>query len=306
MRSIVSTNLRRLRQSKGYTQEYLAQQLNISPQSVSRWECGATLPDILLLPALAELYCVTVDDLFRPQAEAYLHLADRLSSLYETTRQRDDFIRADDAYRHLFAGGQYSTEDLRSYGCVHMMAMWECADKALSAFDKVMEQGPQVDKRCYYRCRGQKIQLLSFLGKHEHILREQEAALAANPQEPWEHVLMLAALCSAGKYEEAYEQLLRSAQQHREAAELYVYGGEICQALGRDEEALDWLDRGLALDSQLHDAKYAKAELYEKQGHFRKAQEIWYALAGDLDAQGFSLEATRPRERAENCAARIK
>lgn len=301
MRSILSTNLRRLRQAKGYTQEQLAQRLNTSPQSVSRWETGATLPDILLLPTLAELYCVTVDDLFRPNAEAYTHLADRLSSLYEKTRERDDFVRADEAYGQLFAGGQYSTEDLRSYGCIHMMAMWECADKALRAFDKVIAQGPQADERSYYRCRGQKMQLLSFLGKQDLIVSEQEASLVAHPQEPWEHVLMLSALCSAKRYERAYAQLTESVQRHPNAAELCVYGGEICQALGRMEEAVEWLDRGLALDPGLHDATYAKAELYETLGDFVGAEREWNRLAEDLEAQGFPYEAETPRKNAAVC-----
>ena len=138
MNSVFANNLRRLRQSKGYTQEQVADHLGVSPQSVSRWECGATFPDILLLPAIAEHYCVTVDDLFREGVDAYKHYADRLSSLYESTRDRDDFIRADNEYRRLIDSGKHTTEDLRSYGCMHMMAMWECADKAMMAFNEII------------------------------------------------------------------------------------------------------------------------------------------------------------------------
>ena len=109
MNHIFSSNLRRLRQAKGYTQEQVADHLGVSPQSVSRWECSATFPDILLLPAIAEHYCVTVDDLFREGAESYKHYADRLSSLYESTRDRDDFIRADNEYRRLIDSGTHTT-----------------------------------------------------------------------------------------------------------------------------------------------------------------------------------------------------
>ena len=63
MNSIFSENLRRLRQAKGYTQEQVSDHLGVRPQSVSRWECGSTFPDILLLPAIAELYCVTITEL---------------------------------------------------------------------------------------------------------------------------------------------------------------------------------------------------------------------------------------------------
>lgn len=45
------------------TQEEIAQALNVSPQSVSKWERGDTFPDITLLPALANLYETSIDAL---------------------------------------------------------------------------------------------------------------------------------------------------------------------------------------------------------------------------------------------------
>lgn len=62
---MLTENLKRLRCEKGLTQEQVAHRLGVSPQSVSRWECAATLPDVMLLPELARLYGVTVDDLYR-------------------------------------------------------------------------------------------------------------------------------------------------------------------------------------------------------------------------------------------------
>ena len=59
----IAENLRALRKGKDFTQEEVAEILNVSPQSVSKWERGDTLPDITLLPALANLYKVTVDAL---------------------------------------------------------------------------------------------------------------------------------------------------------------------------------------------------------------------------------------------------
>ena len=53
-----------LRKSRNLTQEQIADIFHVSPQAVSRWETGITYPDIELLPALADFFSVTVDDLF--------------------------------------------------------------------------------------------------------------------------------------------------------------------------------------------------------------------------------------------------
>ena len=55
--------IKNLRRDAGMTQEHLAELLSISPQAVSRWETDAAMPDISLLPPLANLFGVTTDHL---------------------------------------------------------------------------------------------------------------------------------------------------------------------------------------------------------------------------------------------------
>ena len=52
-----------LRRQKELTQENLAKELNVSAQAVSKWENDQTCPDISLLPELARILGVTVDEL---------------------------------------------------------------------------------------------------------------------------------------------------------------------------------------------------------------------------------------------------
>ena len=52
-----------LRKEKGLTQEQLAEKVGVSAQAVSKWENDVSCPDITLLPLLADLLGVTVDEL---------------------------------------------------------------------------------------------------------------------------------------------------------------------------------------------------------------------------------------------------
>ena len=56
--------IRRLRQDRGLTQEALAAALNVTAQTVSKWECGNTVPDVQLLPEIAIYFGVSIDQLF--------------------------------------------------------------------------------------------------------------------------------------------------------------------------------------------------------------------------------------------------
>ena len=54
-----------LRKAKGMTQQEVADRLAVSNKTVSKWERGEGCPDISMLPAIAELYEITVDELLR-------------------------------------------------------------------------------------------------------------------------------------------------------------------------------------------------------------------------------------------------
>ena len=53
--------IKALRRKSNFTQEKLAELLSISPQAVSRWETDVAMPDISLLPPIANLFGVTTD-----------------------------------------------------------------------------------------------------------------------------------------------------------------------------------------------------------------------------------------------------
>ena len=60
----IGNQIKALRIRKGVTQEAVAQHFNISPQAVSKWECGQSVPDIGMLPGLSAYFGVPIDELF--------------------------------------------------------------------------------------------------------------------------------------------------------------------------------------------------------------------------------------------------
>lgn len=60
---LIGERIKKYRKNKEMTQDALAQALTVSPQSISKWECGDGYPDITLLPAIANFFEVTVDEL---------------------------------------------------------------------------------------------------------------------------------------------------------------------------------------------------------------------------------------------------
>lgn len=52
-----------LRKSKGMTQKDLAEKLGVTDKAVSKWERGLGYPDISILPSLADVFGVTVEEI---------------------------------------------------------------------------------------------------------------------------------------------------------------------------------------------------------------------------------------------------
>lgn len=93
----LSKKIKALRFRSGLTQEQLADKLGISAQSVSKWENSVAMPDITLLPELAEIFGVSIDDLFdltseqrMNRIESRLDIEDELPA--DIYREYGDFL----------------------------------------------------------------------------------------------------------------------------------------------------------------------------------------------------------------------
>ena len=81
----LGAKIKQLRQSRGMTQEQVAQKLNVSNQTVSKWETGAACPDLSLIVPIARLFGVTTDELFDFSAVADKLRLEELQKQYDET-----------------------------------------------------------------------------------------------------------------------------------------------------------------------------------------------------------------------------
>ena len=69
MKMILSEKIMMLRKKNGWSQEDLAERLDISRQSVSKWESGASIPDLERIVNMSQLFGVTTDYLLKDEIE---------------------------------------------------------------------------------------------------------------------------------------------------------------------------------------------------------------------------------------------
>lgn len=300
-----SKNLKRLRMAKNLTQEQAAEALGVSTQSVSRWECNTTLPDVTMLPKIAALYCVTIDDLYKESSVAYENYAQRLLSVYESTHKPEDFLRADMEYRKLLKSGEYTTNDLRSYGIMHQYMMHDCIQKATELFDRVLQKGPEVDPQTYWRTRRQKGYFLWEIGRNDENIKEFLPLVQAGSGELQEWICLIQAYQFAEEYKIAWEWAQKAEKKFPESATLHIYSGDLCRDMKRYDEAFVHWQRAREMEPEWCDAAYSMGFCYEEMGEYQKAYETWTAIADDLEKRGFESEVVYPRELARKCREKM-
>lgn len=84
-------NLKKYRKEAKISQDELASRMGITPQAVSKWECGLSYPDITLIVSLADLFGITADELLRG-----VGTAKEISSTTDEYIEDCDGILADD------------------------------------------------------------------------------------------------------------------------------------------------------------------------------------------------------------------
>lgn len=77
LKSIIAANISDLRRRYNMTQLELAERLNYTDKAISKWERGESIPDVLVLKQIADLFGVTVDYLLQEEHPASAETAEQ-------------------------------------------------------------------------------------------------------------------------------------------------------------------------------------------------------------------------------------
>lgn len=303
--TVFSKNLKRFRTAKNMTQEQAAEALGVSAQTVSRWECNTTLPDVTILPRIAALYGITIDDLYKEASVVYDNYACRLCSVFEASQKPEDFMQAELEYRKLLKSGNYTTKDLRSYGILHQYMMQVCRDKAEELFDRVIQKGLAENPETYWSTHRQKGYFLWEIGRNQENIDTFLPLVEGGSDELQEWICLIQAYTFAKNYDAAFAWVQKAETNFPESAMLHIYAGDLLRSMKRYDEAFPHWKRALEMEPEWCDAAFSMGFCYEEMGEYEKACEVWTQLADSLTKRGFESEVALPRSQAHKCREKI-
>ena len=101
MKTNINENIRFYRKERNFTQEQLAEAMGVSVGAVSKWESGASVPELSLIMELADFFEISVDALlgFKTRNNSAKEIAERLRIMRSQKNYTDAFAETEKAIK---------------------------------------------------------------------------------------------------------------------------------------------------------------------------------------------------------------
>ena len=275
--------IRQYRFKAGLTQEQLADKLGVAPQSVSKWENAVSMPDITALPLLAEIFGISIDDLFDLTVEQRLNRIENRMDAEEELPQ-DVFWEYEE-----FLKGQITTEENRKRATSLLAYLYwhnmHAYGRKASRYAKEAIQDAPAEKDCQW--------ILSDTDKHaawdwnmanhSKVIDFYKGVVEAHPEAALPYMYLLDNLIADHRTEEAEYYLERyNTLEKAHPVMKHVYKAYI--ALARfDERTADQIMEDLVAEEPENNAVlFEVAQYYAMKADYSKAIG-YYELAFEKD-----------------------
>ncbi len=259
--------IKALRKQKNISQEVFANYLSVSPQAVSKWENGNTMPDVTMIPAIASFFGVSTDELFS-------------FNLYEIEKNVKAIVNEYSKYwdTDKTKAEQIIREGLKKYpGNDTLLNCLICVISELGKDDEVITIGKAlVESTKYDDVRFDAYRIMAEVYKAKGDYQLAKDAIEHIP-ELYFTKLKVAAMLLEG--EEMYE----AAQKHKNISaedliDMLIVIGKHLKENGETEKANTQLKIARkiidAFEDDFLETKYFKSTIYEDTAEQRKQIEV--------------------------------
>ncbi len=272
--------IRRLRDDRGITQEALAKALNVTPQTISKWERGTSMPDVGMLPKIAVYFGVTIDQLFAMDPEQQLErIENRIYShgLFDEAEERQLEKQLNDLSSQPDLEGRaqimltklynHQAEQYRSLAVQHGI---QAAEKTDGDSDAISELANAWGSFIPDWCARNHHQLIGWFSSY----------CSSHPENRSAHMWLLDNLIDDRRLLEAREWLEKlSDTDHTFRVPMYRY--MIAQAAGETEEADTILHEMESMQDQEWCWAVTLGDIYTMRQEYDKAIE-WYRKGQEI------------------------
>lgn len=266
----IGKRIKNFRLRRDLTQERLAELLGVTAQAVSKWETGASCPDISLLPQLSAVLGVTLDELFATSEETHL---ERIEQMIEdgAVLGEDDFRYAEQRLREYCARGSLRARCLTMLAELYIARAEHYRNLAGDCARQGLELDPEKKANHDALFRAMNGPMLDWCATNHTALIDYYAGFVAkHPDFAAGYLWYMDVLIADKRLEEARKALNRM-RQARDDFRCELYESLIARAAGdraAEERWLDtmvekypdewmaWFSRG---DAHAHRAEYQKA-----------------------------------------------
>jgi len=303
----IGKTIKKYRSEKNITQEELARYLNISYQAVSKWENGAAMPDISLLPRLAVFFGVKIDDLFCVADTDTFERIDHMLE-HEHTISDENFIYASRFLEERLKSNENDVEALRRYVRLYKHRINRYNLAACGLMQKAIDLSPSDEGLIYSLVRLRKARQESAAAFLEKMTAKYPSSIPLKEALAREYIDQkhfdkagdiiknLRAIENKAEYalyafdmepyqieREKLARLLEDIAESYGEKNSYIYyevGTRFESLLHDSEKALHYYQKHFEAQEKPRrlDAVYAQAFLYNNLGEYKKAIDAWQLI----------------------------
>ncbi|MBE7004008.1 MAG: helix-turn-helix transcriptional regulator [Ruminococcaceae bacterium] len=233
----IGNQIKALRLRRGVTQDAMAQHFGVTPQAVSKWERGESVPDVALLPELSAYFGVSIDELFALSDETHVT---RIENMLNDVR----FIEPADVEKErafLLNKAQREPEKSEAFELLAELELHladEHKARAAEYAQEALRRDPESSDGYYalvHAGGGKHVDLRNNL--HSELISDLKERLEAHSEIPHSYVWLVSLLLDDRRFDEAKRYCERMEKRFGDARYpgLYATGFRIRLALAEND-----------------------------------------------------------------------